>query len=448
VLGDNGSGYALAMHALRRTLFQYDITHEITPAARGFLHALALNQLKDLVAWAATADKMSVATLAPVVFQCARQGDDAMLAAVQNGARELVHYTRVVALRLGLDAPEVKLMGGMFVHHPEYAGFFGDYLGDELPRATVGLCAESGALGAAWLAARVAVRRDERGRLLTDDEAAELSTAATEQANPRSANLDRLTPLEMVDLFAAEERHIGEAVKKCRATVATGVEQIVEALRTGGRLFYIGAGTSGRLGVLDASEIPPTFGAPPETVQGIVAGGAPALHSAVEGAEDNAEAGALAVAERGVTARDIVCGITASGRTPFVLGALCKARDLGATTMLLTCNPERRRTERFDVEIDLPTGPELVTGSTRLKAGTATKVTLNILSTCSMVLLGHTRGNAMVDVRATNAKLRERAVRLVMAACGCPHDEAASLLAARGWQIRGHDGADSLPSAK
>jgi N-acetylmuramic acid 6-phosphate etherase len=440
VLGDNGSGYALAMHALRRTLFQYDIAQEITSAAEGFLRALALNQLKDLVAWAATADKMAVATLAPVVFKCAKRGDAAMLAAVQNGARDLVQYTRVVARRLGLDSPEVRLMGGMFVHHPEYAGFFHDYLSDELPRAHVSVCAEAGALGAAWLAARGVTRRDERGRLLTDGEAAELSTAATEQVNPRSANLDRLSPLEMVDLFAAEERFVGEAVQKCRVEIAAGIELIAGALRSGGRLFYAGAGTSGRLGVLDASEIPPTFGAPPEMVQGIIAGGAPALHSPVEGAEDHAEAGALAVVERGVTERDVVCGITASGRTPFVLGALRKARELGATTILLSCNPERRATERFDVEIDLPTGPELVTGSTRLKAGTATKVTLNILSTCSMVLLGHVQGNAMVDVRATNAKLRDRAARLVMATRRCSHEEAVSLLEAHRWNVRECDG--------
>jgi N-acetylmuramic acid 6-phosphate etherase len=322
------------------------------------------------------------------------------------------------------------------MHHPEYAGFFQDYLSDELPRAAVGVCADSGALGAAWLASRAEVRRDERGRLLTGGEVAELSAAATEQANPRSANLGAMTPLEMVDLFAGEERFVGAAVEKCRAEIAAGIAQITDALRTGGRLFYAGAGTSGRLGVLDATEIPPTFGAPPDKVQGIIAGGAAALYSSVEGAEDNAEAGALAVVERGVTSRDIVCGITASGRTPFVLGALRKARELRASTILLTCNPSRHRTEKWDVEIDLPTGPEMITGSTRLKAGTATKVTLNILSTCSMVLLGHTQGNAMVDVRATNAKLRERAVRLVMKACDCRHDEAAALLAARNWKVR------------
>jgi N-acetylmuramic acid 6-phosphate etherase len=436
LLGDNGSGYALAMQALRRTLFQYDISHEITPVAEGFLRALGLNQLKDLIAWAATADKISVATLAPVVFKCAKRGDAAMLAAVQQGARDLVQYTRVVARRLRLESPEVKLMGGAFVHHPEYVGYFRDYLSDELPRANVSICAETGAIGAAWLASRHAVQRDERGRCQVAADAEELSEAETERDNPRSANLDRLDPAEMVDLFASEERVVGEAIRSCRDGLADAIRLTADAMRAGGRLFYIGAGTSGRLGVLDASEIPPTFGAPDEMVQGIIAGGAPALLSAVEGAEDHAELGALAVVERGVRAGDAVCGITASGRTPFVLGALAKASELGATTLLLTCNPVRRRAGRFDVEIDLPTGPELITGSTRLKAGTATKVALNILSTCSMVLLGHVRGNAMIDVRATNAKLRDRAVRLVMAARACRYEEAVELLEAHRWNVR------------
>jgi N-acetylmuramic acid 6-phosphate etherase len=209
------------------------------------------------------------------------------------------------------------------------------------------------------------------------------------------------------------------------------------ALRDGGRLFYIGAGTSGRLGVLDASEIPPTFGAPPELVQGIIAGGAEALHRAVEGAEDQPEAGALAVLERGVRAGDVLCGIAASGRTPFVLGALARARQLGARTVLLTCNPARQRAvPSWDAEIDLPVGPEIITGSTRLKAGTATKVTLNLLSTCAMIRLGRVRGNSMVDLHISNAKLRDRGVRLISATLGLAYEEARARLERAGWNVR------------
>jgi N-acetylmuramic acid 6-phosphate etherase len=214
------------------------------------------------------------------------------------------------------------------------------------------------------------------------------------------------------------------------------VDVVGGAMQAGGRLFYLGAGTSGRLGVLDASEIPPTFGASPELVQGIIAGGAVALQHAVEGAEDQPDAGALAVLERGVRAGDAVCGLTASGRTPFVLGALARARALGAHTLLVTCNPSRQRGTAWDVEIDLPTGPEIVTGSTRLKAGTATKAVLNILSTCAMIRLGRVRGNAMVDLRISNDKLRDRGVRLVGNTLGISYEEARERLEKANWNVR------------
>ncbi|HEV3409890.1 MAG TPA: N-acetylmuramic acid 6-phosphate etherase, partial [Chthoniobacterales bacterium] len=183
--------------------------------------------------------------------------------------------------------------------------------------------------------------------------------------------------------------------------------------------------------------IPPTFGAPPDLVQGIIAGGASALHAAVEGAEDQAEAGALAVVERGITARDVVCGITASGRTAFVLGALARAREIHAKTILLTCNPARRRgDERYDVEVDLETGPEILTGSTRLKAGTATKVALNIISTCTMIRLGKVRDNLMIDLNVSNQKLRDRGIRVVAQVRNCSRAEARARLEAANWNVR------------
>ena len=207
-------------------------------------------------------------------------------------------------------------------------------------------------------------------------------------------------------------------------------------LQKGGRLFYVGAGTSGRLGVLDASEIPPTFGASPEMVQGIVAGGAAALQRGVEGAEDDRGGGALAINERGGSGADVVCGISASGRTPFVLGALVEAKARGAKTILLTCNPARARTESFDLEIDLETGPEILTGSTRLKAGTATKIALNILSTGAMVALGKVRGNLMIDLAMSNEKLRDRAARLVAELAKCNYAEAVERLRGCNWNLR------------
>ena len=267
--------------------------------------------------------------------------------------------------------------------------------------------------------------------------APELAAAATEQGNARSAHLDTMTGAEIVDLFVREEECVNAALAARREELTTAVETVGAALQAGGRLFYVGAGTSGRLGVLDASEIPPTFGAPPELVQGIIAGGATALQRAVEGAEDQSGAGALAALERGVRAGDVVCGITASGRTPFVLGALARARLLGARTILLTCNPARATAdEKWDVEIDLPTGAEIVTGSTRLKAGTATKVALNLLSTAAMVRLGRVRGNRMIDLGISNEKLRDRGTRIVAETLGVPYAEARARLERAGWNVR------------
>jgi N-acetylmuramic acid 6-phosphate etherase len=437
LLGDRGGGYDLAMQGLRLVLTHYDLNQKITPLAEEILRALGLNRLQDLVGWAMQADKMSVARLAPAIFQAAKHGEPEMLTTLQSGASVLAEYTRAVAMRLGWPAARVKLIGGLFVHHPEYVGLFKYRLSILLPDATVELCPESGAFGAAWLAAKSEVTLPKAAPESAAGEEAELASAATEQANPRSAHLDTLSTAELVDLFVAEENFVTQALTACREKLIAAVDLIGETLTAGGRLFYVGAGTSGRLGVLDASEIPPTFGAPPELVQGIIAGGFTALHRAVEGAEDQPEAGAHSVLERGVRRSDVICGLAASGRTPFVLGALAQARTLGAHTLLLTCNPARRPSpEPWDVEIDLPTGPELVTGSTRLKAGTATKLTLNLLSTCAMIRLGRVRGNAMVDVSISNEKLRDRGVRLVSASLGIPYETAKVRLEKAGWNVR------------
>jgi N-acetylmuramic acid 6-phosphate etherase len=434
LLGDRGGGYNLAVQALRFVLSNYDLDHRIDSLGEDVLRRLCLTRLEELVDWAQNADKMSVAMLAPAVFEAARGGHREMREAVQAGAHILAHFTAAVARRLGFEAPCVKLQGSLFLRYAEYGSWFGDYLSEFLPAARTELCRESGALGAAWLAShalKIPSRAETRESAIT-----ELANAATEQRNPGSENLDQLLTHELVDLFVREEEHVAQALAAARDSLAGAIELVSTALQNGGRLFYVGAGTSGRLGVLDASEIPPTFGASPELVQGIIAGGATALHSAVEGAEDQRELGALAVAERGVNARDVVCGISASGRTPFVLGALSQARELGARTVLLSCNPARPRAEKWDTEIDLATGAEIVTGSTRLKAGTATKVALNIISTCSMIRFGKVRGNLMVDVKVSNAKLRDRAIRVVRAARKCSYEEAHTLLQENDWNVR------------
>lgn len=437
LLGDIGSGYHLAVQALRHILWTYDLTRNVTRPGEAVLAALSLNRLEELVRWAEDADKMSVARLAPVVFQAAARGDEEMAAILDLGAAALADGAASAIRRLGFETvPAIKLQGGLFLHHPEYAERFKKRIAEAFPEAPVSVCTASGAEGSLWLATQGEPARPAATPELEVD-LNELAGALTEQVHPASTGLDAMTTPQIVSLFLSEEHRVCEALDAARNALIEAVEMITDAMRKGGRLFYVGAGTSGRLGVLDASEIPPTFGEDPERVQAIMAGGLGALYRSAEGAEDQREAGALAILERGGRPSDVVCGITASGRTPFVLGALEEARKLGARTILLACNPARRRDGMpWDVEIDLPTGPELLAGSTRLKAGTATKCALNILSTAVMVRLGKVHGNLMANVMVTNVKLRDRAVRLISALRGLPRSEAEALLEANGWDVK------------
>jgi N-acetylmuramic acid 6-phosphate etherase len=435
ILGDAGGGYSLALQALRFILREYDLHRGEAQFTATILRALSLNSRDELVRWAQTADKDDVAGLAPVVLECAVKGDESVMRIVEEGAGVLCEYTAAVANRLGLLAPKVILLGGLFQRDGVYVHAFKRKLKKSLSDARVAMSDQSPELGAAWLA----LQREEHGAVTAvsnRSEAESLARALTEQRNPRSAGLEKLTARQLVELFVEEESFVQEALRKERESLARALEMVAKSLRNGGRLFYVGAGTSGRLGVLDASEIPPTFGASSDLVQGIIAGGVTALSRSVEGAEDDRGSGALAIEERGVTGKDVVCGITASGRAPFVLGAVAEAKKRGAQTILLTCNPERDRVLGCDLEIDLATGPELLTGSTRLKAGTATKLALNIISTGAMIALGKVRGNLMIDVNASNAKLRDRAVRLVMELAKCDQAQATERLEAHGWSVR------------
>ena len=255
---------------------------------------------------------------------------------------------------------------------------------------------------------------------------------STEQVNPNTVGLDGKTSLEIVTLIQAEDRTVAAAVEKVLPEVARAVDCIVAALQQGGRLFYVGAGTSGRLGIVDASECPPTFGVSPETVQGIIAGGKEAVFRAREGAEDRRDMGARAVARRGIGNRDVVCGLSASGRTPYVAGALEKARALGAATLAVYCNPDGILGRLADVAIVPVTGPEVIAGSTRMKAGTAEKMVLNMLSTASMVRLGRVSGNRMTHMTISCEKLRFRAIRMIMDTLGIDEAQARERLAAAG----------------
>jgi len=241
----------------------------------------------------------------------------------------------------------------------------------------------------------------------------------TEQRNPNSTDLDLKSTAEIVQIFHEEDRKAVEAVTAVSDAIVRAVESIVAAFLHDGRMFYVGAGTSGRLGVLDASECPPTFSTPPEMVQGIIAGGDVALRRAVEGEEDKSECGAQVIRERQLTPQDVLVGIASSGRTPYVLGALKEAHAIGATTIFLCCVPPADELKKFIDHFITPiVGPEIITGSTRLKAGTATKLVLNMLTTVSMVKMGKVYNNLMVDVHASNAKLVERSIRIVQAVTG------------------------------
>ena len=263
-----------------------------------------------------------------------------------------------------------------------------------------------------------------------------LDPRITEHRNPRSAAIDLATPLEIVDVIAAEDASVAAAVASQRTQIARAIEIAEKCFRAGGRLFYVGAGTSGRLGVLDAAECPPTFGTAPEMVQGIIAGGDAALTAAQEGAEDRADDAGDDIADRKVGENDFVVGIAASGSTPYVQAGLAEAKRRGAATAIVACSPPSADIVKLaDVAIVAVTGPEVLAGSTRMKAGTATKMVLNMITTGAMIRLGKTFGNLMVDLKATNNKLRDRSERILMEVCGVDRKQAYVLLREAGGSV-------------
>ena len=431
ILGDSGGAYFVSIRALRLILREYDLRRGERKFAAHILSALALNNFDELVRWAQTADKTEIAALAPVVFRAADDGDNAAQEIINAGATVLAQFAAAVALRLELHAPEVRLMGGLFENRQSYVAAFREVLELKIPKARIALIDSAPEIGAAWLATN--------GSLTAAVEPAEAKPeeiGATEELHHTSGKLEKLSAREFVEFFIAEEKSVERALCESVDDLARAIELSAETINSGGRIFYVGAGTSGRLGVLDAAEIPPTFGTRPDLVQGIIAGGATALWRSVEGAEDDARSGVLVMDERDVSSRDLAIGISASGRAPFVLGALRRARAIGAGTILLTSNLKRVAGIDVDLAINLPTGAEIIAGSTRLKAGTATKIALNIISTGAMVRLGHVRGNLMIDLQPTNKKLRDRALRLVTQLTGCDRPTARSLLERADWNVR------------
>lgn len=258
----------------------------------------------------------------------------------------------------------------------------------------------------------------------------------TETDNPNTSEIDSVSTLEAVRLINNEDKLVADAVEKVLPDVAVAIDRIVERLQNGGRLFYIGTGTSGRLGVLDATEIPPTYGVSYDLVQGVIAGGYDALYKATEASEDNKDQGAEDLKTRGVSENDAVVGIAASGRTPYTIGAIKYARELGCFTACIVCNPDSKITREAEVAIVPVVGPEAITGSTRMKAGTAQKMILNMISTVAMIRLGYVRGNRMTNMRASNEKLQDRAIRILMDETGLDEDTAAKAMNDAGGDLR------------
>ncbi|WP_040212249.1 N-acetylmuramic acid 6-phosphate etherase [Clostridium polynesiense] len=263
-----------------------------------------------------------------------------------------------------------------------------------------------------------------------------LSKLTTEGRNPNTMNIDSVSTLEMITMINEEDKKVAEAIGAAKENIAKAVDIIADRFLKGGRLIYIGAGTSGRLGILDASECPPTYGVDFELVQGIIAGGRTAIFKAVEGAEDDRELGKNDLIEKNLTENDIVCGIAASGRTPYVIGAMEYAKEIGAAVLSVTMNEESEMAKIADCPISVVVGPEVVMGSTRMKSGTAQKMVLNMLSTGAMIKLGKVYGNLMVDVQPTNEKLRVRAKRIVMLASEVDENKAEALLKETNYNVK------------
>ncbi len=451
VLGDDGSGYDIAIRALRLVILAFDDTGRWGPLGQRLLADLQFNEPNELIPWAARATKTEIAALAPVIFDAERE-DPIARDVLRSASTAIATAALTCAGRLAKRGAAVRflLSGGLLQGCDRFAELVARAIRGGRREAVVVLLERPGAAGAVELARNLGHEAAPGPRPQRRATSASVAStpgrfipvsrelSPTEQRNPRSVKLDSLSPGAAIELMLSEDARISDALRAEKSSIERALRLVIGALRHGGRLFYAGAGTSGRLGILDASECPPTFRTPPELVQGIIAGGEPAIFRSVEGAEDDFDAGARAVDFRGVRRGDVVVGIAASGRTPFMWGALVAARESGAKTVLLCFNPHLTfpRGRRPDVVIAPKTGPEILTGSTRLKAGTATKLVLNMLTTLAMARLGKVEQNLMIDVNPANAKLRERAVRIVCELTQAEESVAHAALETSGWIVK------------
>ena len=414
LLGDGGSGYDLARRALAE-VFQIRDREGKAPALAAALmaHAGAADLDRLLREVYRQKGKEWVAGFAPVVLRAAGRGDRVAKKVVHDAVDSLMESVCGLARRLKVRRPQLALTGGLF-ENQVYRSAFQSALRRRCPGAASMILRIPGSVGAARMAgSAVSAVGHKKGSI---EKLVPVDVLPTEQSNSRSRGLHKKSVDQLVRLFVSEEAFTVRALAMARKEIQQAAGIVSRALQKGGRLFYVGAGTSGRLGVLDASEMPPTFHAPPEQVQAILAGGPEAIFRAQEGAEDDAAAGGRAVRERRIGKKDVLVGLTASGRTPFVHGALHAGAKSGAATVLVTAHPKWRSERggiRPDAVVCLDVGPELIAGSTRLKAGTVTKMVCNILSSVAMIRLGRVYDNLMVHVVPSNEKLKARAIRLI-----------------------------------
>jgi N-acetylmuramic acid 6-phosphate etherase len=444
ILGDRASACDIAQDALRTLMATYDLENAWPPLGSDILTYLQMNEPEDLIDWSLDAAKNELASVAVPVFHAAEFRSDPIAKEVlSRAAASLCEDAKAGANRLLQDGETVQFVfnGAVLLKNPDFQKQVAEQLEFLCPNAVVTPLAKPSVWGAIALArASTTDAFAEPVSLKTEVPLAEawrpVASAPTEQRHPESTALSDLSIKEGIDLMLAADATIAGAIAKESEAIGWTVQRVVQAFEQGGRLIYTGAGTSGRLGVLDASECPPTFSVSYDQVQGIIAGGRSALWSAVEGAEDDHSAGARAVAMRHVEPRDVVVGISASAYAPFIWGCLQEAKDRGATTVLLCCNPGYREHPLPDQVIAPNTGPEIITGSTRLKAGTATKLILNMITTLAMTHSGKVLSNHMIDLNPSNTKLRKRAVRIVGDITGADEATAREALENSGWIVR------------
>ena len=449
ILGDKGSGYEIGLRALKACVFYLDRDGEWSRLGERVLRALQLNEPNELIPWAQAASKADIAALAEEVFAAAAERDAIARDILEGAAASLAKDGVACAQKLAKPGAPVQfvLAGSVLLKQPKFARRVAQELAQRWPGGAITPLARESAWGAVELATRAgglqppSAESDSKfgGYKPPARARAQIphSLSPTEQRHPHSMNLDKLPVAEAIELMLSEDEKIPAALRREAPKIELVIKKIAAAFKRGGRLFYVGAGTSGRLGILDASECPPTFRVAPELVQGIIAGGQTAVFRAVEGAEDDHAAGGRAVQFRGVGKLDVMVGIAASGRTPFVHGALAEARRRGAFTVLLCFNPAMTLAHGVAHLVIAPNiGPEVLTGSTRLKSGTATKLVLNLFTTLAMVRTGKVISNLMVDLNPSNVKLRDRAARILCDLTGVSHATATTTLERHGWVVK------------